>query len=390
VDQDTLKALLKEAMAEVVEEKLQALLELDRWAFLQEHGGRANGHYPRKLETAFGAVELKVPRDRKGQYTPSFLPRYARRTPDLTDLVLALYASGVSDRKVAQIVGLLFGYRYSHETVSNLTELVQEEVEAFRHRPLPRRLFAVYLDALFLKLQYPGKGIEKQALYAALGLAEDGRRILLGFWLFPNEGAVVWEELLKELRSRGLVEVLLFITDGLAGIGEAIHRVYPRAEWQYSILHKLRATQAQVKRRDASAILADLKRVYRAPNRAKALEGLKRFTQRWQDRYPRVTASWWNDSGALLRFYDYPEPLWRYLRSTNLIEQFFRELRRSTKVRDHKFPKPESVYKLVYLEAERREGRWDRKLPGFADVQEEINDLFNARYPATQTSTQKT
>ena len=93
---------------------------------------------------------------------------------------------------------------------------------------------------------------------------------------------------------------------------------------------------------------------------------------------------------ATLSFYDYPEPLWRYLKSTNLIEQFFRELRRSTKVQVHKFPKPESVYKLAYLEAERREGRWDRKLPGFADIQEEIDALFNVRYLVTQTLTQKT
>jgi len=102
---------LQETLAEVAEEKLQAFLELDRWAFLREHGGRAGGHYPRKLETAFGEVELEAPRDRLGGYTPSFLPRYARRTPDLADLVLALYASGVSDRKAARIVGLLFGYR---------------------------------------------------------------------------------------------------------------------------------------------------------------------------------------------------------------------------------------------------------------------------------------
>jgi len=104
MNQDTLKVLLQETVAEMVEEKLQALLELDRWAFLREHGGRANGHYPRKLETAFGEVELEVPRDREGRYTPSFLPRYTRRTPDLADLVLALYAGGVSDRKVARIV----------------------------------------------------------------------------------------------------------------------------------------------------------------------------------------------------------------------------------------------------------------------------------------------
>ena len=173
---------------------------------------------------------------------------------------------------------------------------------------------------------------------------------------------------MKELRARGLVDVLLFVTGGLAGVEKVIHQVYPRAGWQYSILHKLRAAQAQVKRRDASAVLADLKRLYRAPGRAKALEALGRFTRTWQDRYPRLTSSWRNDSGALLRFYDYPEPLWRYLKSTNLIEQFFRELRRSTKVQDHKFPKPESVYKLVYLESERREGRWNRKLPGFAEA----------------------
>jgi len=307
MNQDTLKVLLQETVAEIVEEKLQALLELDRWAFLREHGGRANGHYPRRLETAFGEVELKLPRGREGRYTPSFLPRYTRRTPDLADLVLALYASGVSDRKVAQIVGLLFGYRYSHETVSNLTELVQEEVDAFRKRPLPRRLFAVYLDALFLKLQYPGRGIEKQALYAALGLTEDGRRILLGFWLFPNEGAFVWEELMKELKARGLAEVLLFVTDGLAGIAEAIHRVYPQAGWQYSILHKLRAAQAQVKRRDLAAAFADLKWVYRSPSKDRALEELGRFTRTWRDRYPRLASSWSNDSGALLRFYNYPD-----------------------------------------------------------------------------------
>jgi len=262
-------------------------------------------------------------------------------------------------------------------------------VDAFRKKPLPRRLFAASLDALFLKLQHPGKGIEKQVLYAALGLTEDGRRILLGFWLFPNEGAFVWEELLKELWARGLVDVLLFVADGLAGVEEAIHRVYPRAEWQYSILHKLRAAQAQVKRRDAAAVLADLKRVYRASNRAKALEELRRFTRAWQDRYPRLASSWQNDSGALLRFYDYPEPLWRYLKSTNLIEQFFRELRRSTKVRDHKFPRPESVYKLVYLESERREGRWNRRLPGFAEAAEDIEALFKARYPVTQGLTQE-
>jgi len=109
----------------------------------------------------------------------------------LADLVLALYASGVSDRKVAQIVGLLLGCRYSHETIGNMTELVQKEIEAFRKRPPPRRPFAIHQDALLLKLRRPCRGHWEQALYIALGLTEDGRRVLLRFWLSPTKGVFV-------------------------------------------------------------------------------------------------------------------------------------------------------------------------------------------------------
>ncbi|WP_253665056.1 transposase, partial [Thermus scotoductus] len=133
----------------------------------------------------------------------------------------------------------------------------------------------------------------------------------------------------------------------------------------------------------------DLKGIYGARSRVEALEALERLKEAWGSRYPSLVAAWWENSGALLRFYDYPQVLWPYLRSTNLMERFIREVRRGTKVRDHKFPKGEAVYKLLYLESERQEGRWaERRLKGVAEVQEVLEGMLRERYaPRTQTLT---
>jgi putative transposase len=141
MDQDTLRVLLREAVRETVTEVLQTVLELDRTAFLQAHGGRRNGYYPRRLETTFGQVDLKVPRDREGQYYPAFLKPYARRLVDVGEVAVALYAAGVSQRKAAEVMCLLLDHRYSHETISAMTGEVLQAVEAFRRRPLVKSRF---------------------------------------------------------------------------------------------------------------------------------------------------------------------------------------------------------------------------------------------------------
>ena len=335
MDQDTLQMILREAVRETVTQVLQALLNADREAFLREHGGRKNGYYPRKLETAFGQVELSIPRDREGRYYPSLLQPYARRQVDLGEVAVALYAAGVSQRKAAEVMSLLLGHRYTHETISALTDQVLKEVEAFRHRPIPEDMAWVYLDGFFLKVLREGIGVEREAVYVALGVTPGGQRQVLGFWLLPTESATAWEEVLRELWQRGLRRVLLFITDGLPGMEEAIRRVYPLAQWQVCVVHRVRSSLAQVRARDRALLAQDLKGIYGARSRVEALEALERLKEAWGSRYPSLVAAWWENSGALLRFYDYPQVLWPYLRSTNLMERFIREVRRGTKVRDH-------------------------------------------------------
>jgi len=389
VNQDELRLLLRDTVREMVAEELQALLFLEREAFIQENGGRKNGTYPRKLETPFGLVELRVPRDRQGRFRPSLFAPYARRTVDLSDLVLVLYAVGVSDRKVGEVMSYLLGHRYSHTTVSRITELVWERVEEFRKRPLQRRYAVVYLDALFVKVLRRGAGIRKEALYVVLGITPEGKRDILGFYLFPTESAAVWQkEVLSDLWERGLREVLVFVTDDLPGMEEAIRRVYPGADWQQCVVHKVRSTLPKVRKEDQEAVLRDLKRVYRAETLKEAQVAWQAFVRRWGGRYPQVVRSWEEDLESLLCFHRYPKGLWAYLRSTKLLPRFMRELRRGTKVRDHQFPKPEAIYKLIYLESEQQGGKWERRLKGFAKAQEELERMFAKRYPVPQNLTQ--
>ncbi|KIX84396.1 IS256 family transposase [Thermus filiformis] len=399
MDQDTLQAILREAVRGTVAEVIQLLLHLDQEAFLRENGGRKNGHYRRTLQTRFGQVDLSIPRDREGRYYPSFFVPYQRRLVDVGDVAIALYASGVSHRKAAEILGLLLGHRYSHETLSALTDQVLEAAESFRRRPLPPELAFVYLDGFSLKVFQEGEGVVRASVYVALGVSPEGERRVLGYWLFPSENATAWEGVLRELRERGLERVLLFITDGLPGLAEAIARVYPLAQWQRCVVHGVRWSLGQVKPRDRALFAAaspsgehreELKRVYEAESRAKALEALEELRKAWGARYPRAVGMWLEDSGAFLRFYEYPRELWGYLRSTNLMERFIREVRRGTKVRDHKFPSEAAVYKLLYLESERQETRWgERRLRGFGEAREVLEKKLEERYgPLTQRLTQ--
>jgi putative transposase len=299
MDQDTLRFLLREAVRETVTEVLQTVLELDRTAFLQAHGGRRNGYYPRRLETTFGQVDLKVPRDREGQYYPAFLKPYARRLVDVGEVAVALYAAGVSQRKAAEVMSFLLGHRYSHETISAMTEEVLQAVEAFRRRPLPEEMAFVYLDGLYLKLLREGEGVVREVVYVALGVTPSGERQVLGYWLLPAESALGWEGVLGELWQRGLRRVLLFITDGLPGLPEAIRRVYPQAEWQRCVVHGVRWSLGQVRARDRTLLAEDLRRVYGAESRGEALEALEALREAWGARYPGVVALWAGDRKAM-------------------------------------------------------------------------------------------
>lgn len=376
------KSWLDEVIREAIRRALEAVMETEREAFLTEQGGKKNGHYQRSLATRQGLLRLSVPRDRDGRFHTTLFAPYQRRTGDIEALALAMYAAGVSTRKVGEVLGYLLGETYSASTISRIAEGVLPRLEAFRKRPLKRRYAFVYLDALFVKVFREGEGVASEAAYLALGITEEGYREVLGFWLLPTESSTGWGDLLLELRERGLEEALLFITDELAGIEAAIKKVYPRAHWQLCTVHKLRSTGRRVKKADEGAVLAELKAILRLPGRPEALTALDNFRERWGGKYPQVVAGWTGNSAAILRFFDYPEPLRPLIRSTNLLERLIKEVKRSTKVRDNTFPTTDSVLKVIYFVVERYQERFKgRKLKGFGQAEEDIRAMFASRYP---------
>jgi len=355
---------------------------LEREVFLAEEGGTKNGYYERGLVTKPGPVRLRVPREREGRFHTALFAPYQRRTEDLEALALAMYAAGISTRKVGEVLGHLLGETYSASTISRMAEEVLPRLEAFRKRPLRQRYAFVYLDALFVKVFREGEGVATEAAYLALGITEEGHREVLGFWLLPTESGTGWGDLLLELKERGVEEVLLFVTDELSGMETAIKRVYPRAHWQLCTVHKVRSTLRRVRKKDQEAVLRDLVSVVRASDRSEALRALEVFKGRWADKYPQVVAGWVQHSAALLRFFEYPKALQPVIKSTNLLERMIKEVKRATKTRDNTFPAPDAVLKVIYCVAEGYEARFQgRKLRGFQQAEDELRAIFDLRYP---------
>ncbi|MCD6541373.1 IS256 family transposase [Candidatus Bipolaricaulota bacterium] len=354
----------------MVRNLLENLMREERAVYLETHPTSANGYYTRDLLTLFGPLEdLKVPRVREGDFHPQILPYRKRASLELSEAILTLYAVGVSTRKISAFLEGVYGTFYSPQSISRLIEVTWEQVKAWRERPLAEEYYAVFLDGTFLSIRR-GK-TAKEPVYIALGIKRDGRREVLGFWLFGAEGesAHNWEEVLKDLKRRGVQRVQIFITDDLPGLEEAIKKIFPDADWQLCVLHAVRDALNKARKKDREALAADLKKIYRAETQEEAEEALRKLRGRWGGIYPKVVERWETKAYALLAFLRHPKPIRRYLYTTNQLERLAKEVKRRTKVVEV-FCGEGAVEKLLYLVLSQLDDVWGaRRLRGFAEVE---------------------
>ena len=229
--------LLKQTMETLMKEELTNVLQYNKYSY-EGHGtgNSRNGYYTRNYDTKYGMIEnLKIPRDRNNEFEQQLIPPYARRDDWLETIIIKMYASGVSTREIANIIEKLYGNSYSAATVSNITDVALEEIEQWHKRPLKKRYSVIYIDALHLKLRRDT--VSNDAVYFVLGVDEDGYCEVLDFFIGVNESAYVWEDNLRLIKQRGVDEVLLFVMDGLSGLDDSVHRVYPKADIQRCIVH---------------------------------------------------------------------------------------------------------------------------------------------------------
>ena len=291
-----------------------------------------NGFYERDFVTRFGTLRLRVARTRKKNFLPSALQKFQRRAEDVCLLIREAFLRGISTRQVGRVVATLTGEVVSAQTVSKLTRSLDSAVQAFQQAPLQDEWAYLFLDGVSLRVRRPS-GRKRVQMLVAYGVRADGRRQLLAFLRSSGESQAAWEGLLQDLFRRGLLghHLLLIVTDGCPGLAAAIQTVYPRALHQRCWVHKMRNILGKARQRDYDAMKKGAQAIYQAPSQAQAVAAFRRFQARWQTAYPTMVRQLEKDLPELLSFYSFPQHLWRKLRTTNVIERCFVEVRRRTR-----------------------------------------------------------
>ncbi|MCR8924361.1 IS256 family transposase [Dasania sp. GY-MA-18] len=315
-----------------------------------------NGFTSKTLQTEDGQFEVDTPRDRAGSFEPQLVKKHQRRFTSMDDKILFLYAQGMSTREIVTTFKEMYGADISPTLISKVTNAVIEQVVEWQARPLDAIYPIVYLGCIVLKIRQDKQVINK-AIYLALGVNLEGHKELLGLWISENEGAKFWLNVLTELQSRGVKDILIACVDGLKGFPDAINTVYPETQMQLCIVHMVRNSMKFVPWKDYKAIAADLKHIYKSVTEDEALLALEQFAGRWDDKYPQISKSWhahWNNLNTL---FNYPEDIRKAIYTTNAIESLNSVIRKAVKKRKL-FPSDDSAKKVVYLAIQEASKKW--------------------------------
>jgi len=307
-----------------------------------------NGSSPKTLATEVGDVPLAVPRDRAGTFEPRLVPKGARRAGGLDDMIISLYAGGMTVRDIGHHLERTLGTELSHDTISKITDGVLEEVKAWQTRPLEEIYPIIYLDALVVKVR-DGHQVRNRAAHIAVGVDLDGVKHVLGIWVQASEGAKFWAGVCAELRNRGVRDVLIVCCDGLTGFPEAIEATWPSSIVQTCTVHLIRAAMRFVSYTDRKKVAAALRPIYTAPTVEAAETELLAFAESdLGRRYPAAVATWENAWERFIPFLAFPPEVRKIIYTTNAIESLNFQLRKIIKNRGH-FPNDDAVIKLLWL-----------------------------------------
>ena len=307
-----------------------------------------NGASAKTLATEVGDIVVDVPRDRAGSFEPRLVPKGQRRLGGIDDMIISLYAGGMTIRDIQHHLVSTIGTDLSHETISKITDEVLAEVLAWQRRPLEPLYPVVYLDALVVKVR-DGAHVRNKAAHIAVGVDMDGVKHVLGIWVQQTEGAKFWAGVCAELANRGVKDVLIVCCDGLTGFPEAVAATWPLATVQTCVVHLIRAAMRFVNYKDRKPVAAALKPIYTAADEDAALAALEEFTaSHWGTRYPTTVRTFQDAWDRFTPFLAFPPMLRRVIYTTNSIESLNYQLRKIIKNRGH-FPSDDAVVKLPWL-----------------------------------------
>lgn len=372
-----LKQLSKALLERALQGEMNHHLGYKKNERAEQSGNYRNGKTSKTVITKEGEIEIDVPRDRQSSFEPAIVKKNQRRFEDFDNKILGLYSRGMTVREIQGYLHELYGVDVSPDLISNVTDEVREEVEAWQTRPVDAMYLVLYIDAMFFKVRDNGH-IQNKAIYLVVGINIEGKKEVLGLWIAATEGAKFWLLVLNELKQRGLQDALIVCGDGLKGLPEAINAALPHAQVQLCIVHMIRNSLKFVPWKDRKTVAADLKNIYTAINEQEAYKALIAFREKWDRRYPMIGESWERNWSNIIPFLGYPPEIRKVIYTTNTIESINRGVRKITKNRSV-FPDDKSAIKLVYLALKNLSRKWTMPLHHWFEAITQFRIIFGER-----------
>ena len=382
----------KEQFEDIFQNFKRAFIERAMGAEMNQHLGygvgqskpegvtnQRNGTSAKTVITDSGAVRIEVPRDREASFEPQLIGKHERRFTGFDDKIIAMYARGMSVREIQAFLAEMYAVDVSPELISSVTDAVMSEVSAWQARPLEAMYPVVFFDALRVKIRENGV-VRNKAVYLALGILADGTRDILGIWIENTEGAKFWMKVFNDMKTRGCNDVLIAVTDGLKGMGEALEVVYPQTTLQTCIVHLIRNSLEYASWKDRKPLAAAIKPIYTAPSAEAALAELDAFESGpWGKKFPTVVASWRRVWDKVIPFFAFPPEVRRVIYTTNAIESVNARLRKILKTRGH-FPNDEAATKLIWLALRNITADWGRAANHWKAAMNQFAILYQERF----------
>jgi putative transposase len=343
-----------------------------------------NGTSGKTVLTDDGPLPIEVPRDREGSFEPQLIGKHERRFTGFDDKIIALYARGMTVREIQAFLTEMYAVDVSPDLISTVTDAVVAEVTAWQARPLEPMYPVVFFDALRVKIRDEAV-VRSKAVYLALAILPDGSRDILGIWIEQTEGAKFWMKVFTDLKTRGCLDILIAVTDGLKGMSEALGAVFPATTLQTCIVHLIRHSLDFANWKERQPLAKALRPIYAAPHAEAALAALDAFAiGPWGVRFPTVVASWRRAWTNVIPFFAFPPDVRRVIYTTNALESVHARVRKIIKTRGH-FPTDDAATKLIWLALRNITAEWVLPTRHWSLAMSQFAILYDERFTVPRT-----
>lgn len=316
---------------------------------------RRNGYITKNVKTSMGEMTVDVPRDRDGSFEPQIIPKRTKDISDIDKKVLSMYAKGMSQRDISATIEDIYGFKISHETISQITDCVLDELNEWQSRPLKKCYPFVFVDCMYVTMRYEYESKES-AVYTILGYDIDGHKDILGIWLNETESKHSWMQIFDEIKTRGVEDIFFISMDGVSGLEDGAKEIFKGVVVQRCIVHLIRNSLKYVPSKDYKKFTANLKLIYSAPNLKTAQSEFEKFKTTWS-KYSGAVDVWERNFKHVEQLFDYPSAIRKIMYTTNAIESINSSFRKVTK--KGAFPNENALFKLLYLRVTELYKKWE-------------------------------